>query len=383
MFGWLVLKMISCSLIPCLGTESGRGHPLPRTPGNRLVLLAPRVRAHAPARPRRPLEKKLLTAQSRAKSWRNVGRLKELLARNEAIEAAEDPDWADRAALDCSPAFERHRRYQSAKTRELLRTLDTLCKMRKAGFGMGDGEGEMADGKCQMADGKCQMAEGKCQMAEGKCQMADGKCQMAEGGCRAADGKCQVADDRGRMVNDQWQMADDKCQVAEHELQVANEQCEVESGGCDKGKSSEPMAEGSFGPVVGHDSHGVIEESTNDNTEILSHEGTDAADGVCQGDGLEHGLVCGVKTPQKAPNEAKLESTQNIYSQGFGSQNAEPQERERSQSAAGGQVVHGAGNDRVETIVPADKGGGKARGRKGRSLQKAASATSAGSLVVA
>jgi hypothetical protein len=279
----------------------------------------------------------------------HVGRLKELLARNEAIEAAEDPDWADHAALDCSPAFERHRRYQSAKTRELLRTLDTLCKMRKAGFGMGDGEGEgeMADGKCQMADGKRQMA----------------------------DGKCRIADDRGRMVNDQWQMADDKCQVAEHELQVANEQCEVESGGCDAGESSEPMAAGSFGPVVGHDSHGVIEESTNDKTGILSHEGTDAADGVCQGDGLEHGLVCGVKTPQKAPNEAKLESTQNIYSQGFESQNAEPQERERSQSAAGGQVVHGAGNDRVETIVPADKCGGKARGRKGRSLQKTASAT--------
>src|SRR5208337_2817534 len=43
-----------------------------------------------------------------AKAWKvlyaivdqHVGRLKELLARNEAIEAAEDPDWADRAALD-------------------------------------------------------------------------------------------------------------------------------------------------------------------------------------------------------------------------------------------------------------------------------------------
>src|SRR5208337_29836 len=240
----------------------------------------------------------------------HVGRLKELLARNEAIEAAEDPDWADRAALDCSPAFERHRRYQSAKTRELLRTLDTLRRMRKAEFGIRNREEEMADGKCQMADGKCQMA----------------------------DGKCQMADDRGRMVNDEWQMADDECQVADDELQVANEQCEVESGGCDEGESSEPMAEGSFGPVVGHDSHGVIEESTNDKIGNLSHEGTDAADGVCQGDGLEHGLVCGVKTPQKATNEAKLESTQNISSQGLESQNAEPRERERSQSAAGGQV---------------------------------------------
>jgi len=123
-----------------------------------------------------------------------------------------------------------------------------------------------------------------------------------------ADGKCQMADDRGRMVNDEWQMADDECQVADDEIQVANEQREVESGGCDEGESSEPMAEGSFGPVVGHDSHGVIEESTNDKIGNLSHEGTHAADGVCQGDGLEHGLVCGVKTPQKAPNEAKLNS---------------------------------------------------------------------------
>ncbi len=79
--------------------------------------------------------------------------------------------------LDCSPAFERHRRYQSARHRELLRTLETLRKMRKEEFGTGNGESEMADGKSQMADGKCQMADGKCQMADGKCQMADDGCQ--------------------------------------------------------------------------------------------------------------------------------------------------------------------------------------------------------------
>ncbi|HMF35875.1 MAG TPA: hypothetical protein VKF17_04520, partial [Isosphaeraceae bacterium] len=77
----------------------------------------------------------------------HVGRLKELLAHNQALEAAPDPTWADRAALDCSPALDRHRRYQSAKTRELLRTLETLRRMRKAEFGMGNGEGQMADGK--------------------------------------------------------------------------------------------------------------------------------------------------------------------------------------------------------------------------------------------
>ena len=217
-------------------------------------------------------------------------------------------------------------------------------------------------------------ADGKCQMADGKCQMADGKCQMADARGRMANDEWQMADARGRMANDEWQMADDECQVAEGELQVADEQCEVGVGGCDEGESSELLAEGSFGPVVGHDSHGVIEESTNDKIEILSHEGTDAADGVCHGDGLEQSLDCGVKTPQKAPNEAKLESTQSASSQRVESQDAEPRERERSQSAAGGQVVQGAGNDRIETIVPAGKGAGKARGRKGRSLPKAASA---------
>ena len=52
-----------------------------------------------------------------------------------------------------------------------------------------------------------------------------------------------------------------RCQVAEGELQVAggelkmgDEQCEVEAGGCDEGQSSEPMTEGSSGPIVGHDS---------------------------------------------------------------------------------------------------------------------------------
>ena len=65
----------------------------------------------------------------------HVGRLEELLAQNEAIETIEDPTWRDRAAMDCSAAFERHRRYQSAKTRELHKTLDTLVKMRNSEFG--------------------------------------------------------------------------------------------------------------------------------------------------------------------------------------------------------------------------------------------------------
>ena len=92
----------------------------------------------------------------------NVGRLQELLAAHEAIAAAEAAERHDRAALDCSREFERHRRYQSARTRELLRTLETLRKMSKEEFGTGNGEAETADGICQMADDECQVESGGC-----------------------------------------------------------------------------------------------------------------------------------------------------------------------------------------------------------------------------
>src|SRR5208337_4063793 len=95
-------------------------------------------------------------------------------------------------------------------------------KMRKEEFGTGNGEGEKADGKCQVADDRG---------------------QMADDGCRMPDG-------RGRKAIDEWQMADDECEVA--------------AGGCDEGQSSEPMTEGSSGPVVGYDSQRVTEDATDD-----------------------------------------------------------------------------------------------------------------------
>src|SRR5271157_3194607 len=132
---------------------------------------------------------------------RHVGRLEELLAEHEEIEAEEAAERYDRAALDCSPAFERHRRYQSARHRELLRTLETLRRMRKEEFGTGNGEGENADGKCQMADGKCQMADDGCRTGDDRGQMADGKCRMADDSGEMADGKCRMADDSGEMAD--------------------------------------------------------------------------------------------------------------------------------------------------------------------------------------
>jgi hypothetical protein len=82
----------------------------------------------------------------------HVERLELLLARHESITAEEAAARADRAALDCSKEFERHRRYQSARTRELLRTLDTLRRMRNAELGTGNEEEEMRDDAWRMTN---------------------------------------------------------------------------------------------------------------------------------------------------------------------------------------------------------------------------------------
>src|SRR5208337_3862635 len=191
---------------------------------------------------------------------------------------------------------------------------ETLRKMRQEEFGTGNGEGEKADGKCQVADDRG---------------------QMADGGCRMADG-------RGRMANDEWQVAHDECQVAEGELLVAkgelkmeDEQYEVEAGGCDEGQSSEPMTEGSSGPVVGYASTRVVDDSTNDKNGILSHEGTHAAGQPGQGDGVGQFLPDDVTTPQKAPNKANLESKQSLGSQELKSETAGAEGRKQSQSSQG------------------------------------------------
>ena len=92
---------------------------------------------------------------------RHVGRLEELLAEHEQIEADEADERYDRAALDCSPGFERHRRYQSARHRELIRTLEEFRKLRIADFGMGNGEAEKAGDRCRMADDRWQMTNAR------------------------------------------------------------------------------------------------------------------------------------------------------------------------------------------------------------------------------
>ncbi len=97
---------------------------------------------------------------------------------------------------------------------------------------------------------------------------------------------------------------------------------EVEAGGCDEGQSSEPMTERSSGPVVGHDSNRVIDDSTNDKNGILSHPGAHAAGQLGQGAGVGLCLLDDVTMPQKAPHKAKLESKQDLESQELKSETA-------------------------------------------------------------
>jgi len=83
-----------------------------------------------------------------------VGRLQVLLAANEAREAAGDTDWAPRAGLDCSAAFQRLRRAQSARHRELMKTIAELRKMGKEGFGTVDEEPEVVVSEIGVASGQ-------------------------------------------------------------------------------------------------------------------------------------------------------------------------------------------------------------------------------------
>ena len=101
-------------------------------------------------------------------------------------------------------------------------------------------------------------------------------------------------------------MAEGDLQVAGGKPKMGDEQREVQAGGCDEGQSSEPMTEGSSGPVVGHDSQRVTEDATDDKIGILSHEGAHAAGQPGQGDGVGQCLPDDVTTPQKVAKQSQF-----------------------------------------------------------------------------
>jgi hypothetical protein len=63
---------------------------------------------------------------------REIARLEELLCDLEEIEGADALELAEIASFSASDGAERLRRFQSARTRELLRTIELLAKLRKA-----------------------------------------------------------------------------------------------------------------------------------------------------------------------------------------------------------------------------------------------------------
>ena len=140
----------------------------------------------------------------------------------------------------------------------------------------------------------------------------------------------------------------------------------VASGSCAESepKRGEPTPEVSQGQVVGLDSNLVIDDSTNDKIGILSHEGTDAADRPCQGACVRQSLPGGLKTPEKAPNEAQMESTQDSFSLEVKLSDPGPEGRKRSRFAADGAVP----NDLA--TIRATRSRRHARAKRGLGQQK-------------
>ena len=212
-----------------------------------------------------------------------VVRLQERLAEHDINDAAmaDDPTWMDRAAMDCSPEFERHRRSQSARTRELHRTLEIFLKVRKAGGeGMADGKEGMTDGKGQMTNGKEEMADGTGEMTDGNGEIADGTGGMTDGMGEMTDGKDGMTDGTGEMADGTWQMAHDERQMTDGDGQMTDDESgegqEAEAEDEDPGTNGECQNdEDSIEPVA--EAAMTLEKVTNEATKELAQVSEDHA----------------------------------------------------------------------------------------------------------
>jgi len=80
----------------------------------------------------RPESPEAAVAFLRSLADREIDRLEELAADLDAVEGDEAVELAEQASFSASDAAERLRRHQTARTRELHRTIDLLAKLRKA-----------------------------------------------------------------------------------------------------------------------------------------------------------------------------------------------------------------------------------------------------------
>jgi hypothetical protein len=106
-----------------------------------------------------------------------IERVEELLAVHEEIAGDEAAELADRASFDPSASFERLRRFQSAKSRELRHTLETFFKLRKPESGMGIGSRPMTKDQGPMTKGQGPMTKDQGPMTKGQGPMTKGQGQ--------------------------------------------------------------------------------------------------------------------------------------------------------------------------------------------------------------
>jgi hypothetical protein len=139
-----------------------------------------------------------------------IASLEERISLLEEVAGDDDAELANLASFEPSASFERLRRFQSSKSRELRQTLDTLFKLRESGGGIRNGKTcretggeETANGKWDkwaMANGKWEMANGEGDRANGEGQMTDGEGDMIYGEGQMTGGEENTADGNNRWV---------------------------------------------------------------------------------------------------------------------------------------------------------------------------------------
>jgi hypothetical protein len=147
-----------------------------------------------------------------------------------------------------------------------------------------------------------------------------------------------------RMAVDRWRMADDRC--------------EVKPGGNGKGKSGESMSQECWDLLYG---------ASTPRPQAPTIAGTSGGCGEGERERSEPApQKC--RAAQKAPNEAKLESTQSALPLTVKSSAPEPAGRERSRSAVDGRVPDDGCNVPCDPITPAGEGKHRAWGHKSGSF---------------
>ena len=174
----------------------------------------------------------------------HILRLEALLERNKDMEAEEASDWDDRAALDLSPEFERHRRYICRPRHEsCIKHWKRCGRCRESGkreWQMPDDRWQMSDARWQMADARWQMADARWQRADARWQSTDARWQSADARCQRADARWQSADGRWQSTDARWQGSDVRWQGADARWQRRDARWQRRVGGrlgADRGRS--------------------------------------------------------------------------------------------------------------------------------------------------